>query len=229
MKSVLAPPDGASLDAGQLAAIGQYAVNVVDFRDPDATMTRFVNYDLTVLAGNSLPAPVPPASTQPDDVRKISDPAVDVPLVQWGMEYNPIAISEVLGYQFTSRKPTGAVPEVVVPRLFVELVNTLTENHGRTGAGTASDLNLQGWGFIITQDDPQRNRRNLLCDRTAELGYGPVAKYNDPEVVRSPRRLGNGCGESNRVAVADTSGGVGPPRPNDQGDRPRQHHSGCHY
>ena len=48
MKSTIAPPDGASLTAVQLAAIGQYAVNVVDFRDPDDTMTKFLNYDLTL-------------------------------------------------------------------------------------------------------------------------------------------------------------------------------------
>ncbi len=162
-KSVLAPPDGASLTALQLAELGQYAVNVVDFRDPDATMTRFVNYDITyqapvsasidtAIARAAPPQATLPVITMPASVMKPTGANTN-PVIQWGMEYNPVALSEILAYQFTRRNTTTNT-DVTTPRLFVELVNTLTEDHGATGTGTASDLRLPGWGFVITQDDP---------------------------------------------------------------------------
>ena len=61
------------------------------------------------------------------------------------MEYNPVAINEVLAYQFTYRDSTTdpATPKQT-PRLFIELVNTLTEAEDR--GGTASNLDLDGLG-----------------------------------------------------------------------------------
>jgi large repetitive protein len=157
-KCVLAPPDGASLTAVQLAAIGQFAVNVVDFRDPDATMTAFANYDLTyqpaITASTAVTSGGTPQTvvTQAESVMR-PDPTVanNNPVIQWGMEHNPIAFSEILGYTFTRNQGGMATP---TPRLFVELVNTLTKDFGATGNGKASDLDLNAWGMIITQDDP---------------------------------------------------------------------------
>ena len=98
MKLVLYP--SAPPTAAQLAALGQYAVNVVDFRDPDATMTKFYNFDLV-----TTPPVVPATNTAqptPASVKKAASPETNTtPVVQWGMEYNPIAINEVLSYQYT--------------------------------------------------------------------------------------------------------------------------------
>ena len=160
--------------AEQLAAIGQYVVNIVDFRDPDATMTRFDNYDLEVeptptlidvTAGDpSLPSPTgttgPFQSTghkvipYPAGVRKATANPNPNPLPQWGMEYNPVAITEVLAYQFLRRDTVNNMDKIT-PRLFVELVSTLTNAKDNTAAGVnPSELDLNGWGFIITQDNP---------------------------------------------------------------------------
>ena len=46
LKAILPP---ASVDTPEeLAALSQFVVNIIDFRDPDCTMTRFVNTDLIV-------------------------------------------------------------------------------------------------------------------------------------------------------------------------------------
>ncbi|MBX6315075.1 MAG: hypothetical protein IRY99_19495, partial [Isosphaeraceae bacterium] len=87
--------------------------------------------------------------------------------IQWGMEYNPIAINEVLAYQFTCNQGGTAVE---AQRLFVELVNTLTQNEG--SGGTACDLGLPGWGFLITQDNPN-----------AASTTPPNAKFERPNTV----------------------------------------------
>ena len=96
----------------------------------------------------------------------------DIPLDQYGMEYNPIAINEVLAYSFANT--TGATN-----RFFIELVNTLTSPELGTptaaglGTGTnnASVLDLAGfqsagatppptpwdggcWDIVFTGDDP---------------------------------------------------------------------------
>ena len=50
--------------------------------------------------------------------------ATDIPLDQYGMEYNPIAINEVLAYSF--QRMRHRAPAQPTPRFFIELVNTLT-------------------------------------------------------------------------------------------------------
>ncbi len=175
MKLVLYPPTtltgspGDNATATQLAALGQFAVNVVDFRDPDATMTKFVNYDLAASApqtssvANTSPGIGGSGSgsttviTRPAGVTKAASGSGN--LVQWGMEYNPISITEVLAYQYTVRDTNNNA--VAQKRMFVELVNTLTQDYPNPGVGamppgpgTACDLDLNGWGFIITQDNP---------------------------------------------------------------------------
>ena len=105
----------------------------------------------------------------------------DLPLSQYGMEYNPIAINEVMAYGFASAPQTN--------RFFIELVNTLTSPElgtvasaglggaPYTGAINASVLDLAGfqsnpappapatppatpwdggcWDLILTDDLPQ--------------------------------------------------------------------------
>ena len=114
-KAVL-PPKAIDTPA-ELAILSQFVINIVDFRDPDATTTQFTNPDLN--------------------------------LIQFGMEYCPIALNEVLAYSFL-RKVPGATSGIPTNRLLVELVNTLTE----AAHSTASDLDLKGWDVVIRPDDP---------------------------------------------------------------------------
>ena len=106
---------------------------------------------------------------------------------QYGMEYNPIAINEVLAYSF-NRKVGGV--NKPTPRFFIELVNTLTSPElGTTstpGLGTApytalnnaSVLDLAGfqsnitspqtpwdggcWDIIFSDDNPQNRPDPIL-------------------------------------------------------------------
>ena len=121
MKSVLPPKAVDTPD--ELAALSQFLVNVIDFRDPDCTMTHFRNPDVKVVLGSigtttpsynptylaPIGATIPAASTA-------------IPLDQYGMEYNPIAINEAMAYSFQ----TGITPPKA-NRFFVELVNTLSQ------------------------------------------------------------------------------------------------------
>ena len=129
LKSILPP---ASVDTPEeLAALSQYVVNIIDFRDTDCTMTRFVNTDLEVtdvltrsasnVQGDPLdltwsvsPAGVKfakaaiPAGKFPYDPSIYSPDTVTPFLVQHGMENNPIAINEVMAYQASYSATPGA-------------------------------------------------------------------------------------------------------------------------
>ena len=158
MKSVLPPMAVDTPD--ELAALSQFLVNVIDFRDPDCTMTHFRNPDVKVVLGSigttapfynptylaPIGATIPAASTA-------------IPLDQYGMEYNPIAINEALAYSFQ----TGITPPKA-NRFFVELVNTLSQtaigvvnaNGGTINAPEVStlDLSLANYDMVIAADDP---------------------------------------------------------------------------
>ncbi len=227
LKQILPPQ---AIDTPQeLAALSQFVLNIVDFRDPDATMTRFVNTDLMVtppvaaVGGN--PAALagvkfstiafPSGANQPSDTappwdRSASpathfftpfDPMIayeqttpkstsnwqavmvdasNVPvnpyLVQYGMEYSPIALDEVLCYTYTAQ--TNNNGGAALTRFYIELVNTLIDDSSHVEtypskppaggaptptipntpmipAGTpgAADLNLAGWDLVIMPDD----------------------------------------------------------------------------
>ena len=112
----------------ELAQLSQFVVNIIDFRDPDATMTRFVNPDLM------LRRPVADRGHSPDEVqpadrglRREHRRRATFVLEQFGMEYNPVAINEVLAYSFTYRDADGPRVPKQTNRMYVELVNTLTE------------------------------------------------------------------------------------------------------
>ncbi|AMV38838.1 hypothetical protein [Planctomyces sp. SH-PL62] len=165
MKTVL-PPRAVDTPE-ELAQLGQYLVNLVDFRDPDCTMTRWVNPDVFLVpVGRMTPVNALP-------VLSFTNPSGAVPLEQFGMEFNPIAINEVLAYSYARKEGVG--PGVNTGRFFVELVNTLTRPE--TGErlprypgdpfNNASQVNLSGfnstaaapydgacWDLIFTEDLP---------------------------------------------------------------------------
>lgn len=141
-KSVL-PPRAVDTPE-ELAQLGQYLVNVIDFRDPDCAMTIWDNPDVYLVA-----AP----STQPT----LSFTGT-LPLRHYGMEYNPVAINEVLSYSYQRKEGTGsAASPANTGRFFIELVNTLVKP--RTGNNidpvtgivdednNASVINLSGFNF----------------------------------------------------------------------------------
>lgn len=172
----------------ELAKLSQFVVNLVDFRDPDCTATRFVNTDLyysapatwntTTNVGS--PAVVSFATgaetltgtlanvntgVRPPAYSPIYDNANSPYLVQYGMEYNPVAITEVLGFNQKYKTGGAAAP---LNRLFIELVNTLTVPHA---GSTACDLELNGWDFVIMPDDPTGRPDPV----TGQLPYNPGA------------------------------------------------------
>ncbi len=172
-----------------LARLSQFVVNIVDFRDPDATMTRFENPDLKLR-----PAETAGGDTngngviEPAGVAYAADSSVPTtgPLVQWGMENLPVALSEVLAYQFTRKDLIANPPQQPTQRLFIEMVNTLTQDgDGTVGkGGTASDLDLNGWGFVITADNPNAPAVPTVIERpntvTGQLEDDTIKVYYVP-------------------------------------------------
>jgi hypothetical protein len=184
LKQVL--PPGAVDTPEELAALSQYVVNIIDFRDPDAAATRFVNTDIVVIPATAITQPrlvirdVNPNdegntgvdATPREDLLRLPagvepyDPSITVPspatgpvfLEQFGMEYSPIALNEVLAFSF-KRLVGGPPAPQDTPRFFVEVVNTLTKDGHRAGGGTpdTSDLNLfeLGYDLVIREDNAE--------------------------------------------------------------------------
>ncbi|MGP0070210.1 MAG: hypothetical protein ACLQGP_42250 [Isosphaeraceae bacterium] len=117
LKAIL-PPDAVDT-AEERAQLSQFVINIIDFRDPDATMTHWVNPDVYITPGTATPAACPTLSFA-------SINANSVLLDQYGMEYNPVAINETLAYSFQSRPTQGQKNTTLTNRFFIELVNTLT-------------------------------------------------------------------------------------------------------
>jgi hypothetical protein len=170
LKAIL-PPQAVDTPE-ELAQLSQFVINIIDFRDPDTTMTHWQNPDVVLsgvatAAGGGGGAAVPPtppsliyapANTLPPSPL----PAGQAWLDQYGMEYNPVALNEVLAYSFQYVAAAGGTP-TQAKRFFVELVNTLTSPE----TGTASVLDLGGssatptdpysggcWDIVLTGDDP---------------------------------------------------------------------------
>ena len=149
-------------------------INIIDFRDPDCTMTHWQNPDVLLVPGQpanpSGSAPTP--ATAPTLVLASSNPANAIPLDQYGMEYNPVALNEVLAFSYAYYQGGGAQAN----RFFVELVNTLTQSAfaalppsagGGTNPPDPSILDLGGfqytpgdpysggcWDLVFTDDTP---------------------------------------------------------------------------
>ncbi|WP_169980515.1 hypothetical protein [Tautonia rosea] len=145
----------------ELAKLGQFVVNIVDFRDPDNAITIWENPDVSHLparrvsnAGNDYD--LPPSIHLQYRSDGTLDPNFDptLPLVHYGMEYQPVALNEVLGFQFSYAEDdgSGTFINTRANRLFIEMVNMLTEP-GQP-ATNASDLDLEGWDFVLVKEDP---------------------------------------------------------------------------
>ncbi len=158
----------------ELAQLSQFVINIIDFRDPDCTMTHWQNPDVLLVPGqpaNSSSNP-PAQATAPTLVLASSNPASAIPLDQYGMEYNPVALNEVLAFSYAYYQGSGAQAN----RFFVELVNTLTQSSfaalpapaaGGTNPQDPSILALGGfqytagdpysggcWDLVFTDDTP---------------------------------------------------------------------------
>ena len=159
LKAILPPR---SVDtAEELAQLSQFVINIIDFRDTDATMTHWQNPDVYLRTSTAGASPYPVLAAAYNST-------TDVPLDQYGMEYSPIAINEVMAYSFASSPTTN--------RFFIELVNTLTSpelgtptaSGLGTGTNNASVLDLAGfqssgaatpwdggcWDLVFTDDLP---------------------------------------------------------------------------
>ncbi len=144
------PPDSVDT-AEELAQLSQFVINIIDFRDPDATMTHWVNPDVVFTASTA-------TNAYPTLTINYNNGNLD----QFGMEYNPVAINEVLAYSFQTRQASPNVTATESGRFFIELVNTLTAaynaNFNNTTptdpnnyyANQASSLNLGGFNYAST-------------------------------------------------------------------------------
>ena len=144
----------------ELAQLSQFVINIIDFRDSDCTMTHWQNPDVLLVPGQpanpSANTPLP--ATAPTVVLASANPANAIPLDQYGMEYNPFALNEVLAFSYAYYQSGGSSQ---ANRFFVELVNTLTQSSfaalpppaaGVTNPPDPSILDLGG--FQYTPGDP---------------------------------------------------------------------------
>jgi hypothetical protein len=140
----------------ELAQLSQFVINIVDFRDPDCTMTHWQNPDVLLVpgqpanpSGNS-----PTQATAPTLVLASASAESAIPLDQYGMEYSPVALNEVLAFTYAYYQGSGAQAN----RFFVELVNTLTQSSFAAlppnGANPPDASILDLGGFQYTQGDP---------------------------------------------------------------------------
>jgi hypothetical protein len=179
----------------ELAQLSQFVINIIDFRDPDATMTHWTNPDVYlsgvlanwtvsaspgtvtgVAAGTATSTGVATAATPVPQLMMIPSSGIPssgaIPLDQYGMEYNPVAINEALMYSFSYQtSASGGTPATTANRFFIELVNTLTmpeiPNSATSPYTNSSVLDLGGfqytlndpysggsWDIMFTADDP---------------------------------------------------------------------------
>ncbi len=188
----------------ELLALSQYVLNLVDFRDPDAAMTHFVNPDVRMVPptlGTSTPAPGTPPTNAILVLSKVWDVNSNayiadtrfntaLPIDQWGMEYPPLALNEVLAYAFNRRDvnpnpvpPNHSGSNTMTPRLWVELVNTLTQSSNLGGGPNPSSVDLNGWEIVIAPDDAW-GRPNPF---TGQINYDPSLAATNGQ----PKRKGN--------------------------------------
>ncbi len=194
-------PPGATDTPDELAQLSQFLINVIDFRDPDATCTHYQNPDLFLRPAPSWTLKAATLMSKGSTTMQ----ETDLPLDQYGMEYSPVAINEVLSYSFLRKyqnnsNSTGNPAGYPTNRFFVELVNTLTEAAG-TGAstsngpstaanGNASALTLSNWEMVVTSDNPV-NRPDPTTGQLLTLSTYPYPT-TAPTGIYGPIPLGQG-------------------------------------
>jgi large repetitive protein len=142
LKSIVPPK---SIDTPEeLAALSQFVINIVDFRDTDAVATQWTSPDVGIIPATTTSAPVYYFTATPPTAAAAPNPTL--PLIQYGMEFPPVALNEVLAFEYKSLGGTG-----FTRRFFLELVNQLTIDAGAT---TATKLDLTNWHLSIAADDP---------------------------------------------------------------------------
>jgi large repetitive protein len=161
---VILPPDSVDT-AEELAQLSQYVINIIDFRDPDGTMTHWVNPDVVFTQGTlTVPATATTraVSTYPTLTLNVGNGNLN----QYGMEYNPVAINEVLAYSFQTRATAGSNATTQSNRFYIELVNTLTAAYtpsfdyttvtdpNNYYANQASALDLGGFTYVTPTGTP---------------------------------------------------------------------------
>ena len=99
----------------ELAQLSQFVINIIDFRDPDCTMTHWQNPDVLLVPGQ--PANPSGSATAPTLVLASSNPANAIPLDQYGMEYNPVALNEVLAFSYAYYQGVGGAGQPVLRRV----------------------------------------------------------------------------------------------------------------
>ena len=212
LKLVLPPH---AIDTPQeLAKLGQFAVNIVDFRDPDNAITIWDNPDVRHLPAFRLDGTgdgdiddpgdydLPPSIHLAYRADGTVDPYYnydidgdgnpdDAPLRHYGMEYQPVALNEVLAFQFNyaDKNKGGADRNSRANRLYIELVNMLSSTATGVPAAApgdppapddATDLDLQGWDFVMVKEDP--NQTFAATDPS----FDPVYVRPDPTTGQLP-------------------------------------------
>lgn len=157
----------------ELAQLSQYAVNIVDFRDADSTMTRFVNYDLSPIIGSTTTVPGIQFATTPTPTGNTN------PLVQFGMEYQPVALNEAMGFSFL-RGNRGT--SEATPRIMIELVNMLTDARGDSKAAW---LKLMNWDVVLRPDDNE-GRPHPITGEFAPVTMGVTPNFDLSGLTLSP-------------------------------------------
>ena len=184
LKKILPP---LSLDTPEeLGQLSQFLINVVDFRDPDSTMTHWQNPDVVIVPGSN--SATPPAAPYLAFVGSVPAGATGLPLDQYGLEYSPVAINELLAFSYQSTRSSATTPS---GRLFVELVNNLTSPAAAslaTSTSNPSALDLSGfaytlgdpysggcWDLVFTADDPESRpdpfRGDLVAGATSNAKW----------------------------------------------------------
>ena len=202
------PPDGSYLPTATPSRprssrrISQYVVNIIDFRDPDCTMTQFVNTDLvdapTRPRTRSPPRrptsrrPPPPVSRHHASRPASADYAVLAP-----PNTTPLSSG---AWNTTRSRSTRSWPTSTSARTRPAANDTTTPT-ALHRAGQHADpglqhlrhrrpripLGLPGWGFVITQDDPAAPRtRRLQRRRAAERHHRPAPPDAPSTTTSSP-------------------------------------------
>jgi hypothetical protein len=148
----------------ELAQLGQFVVNIIDFRDPDGTITIWNNPDVSLVPAAPAATPAVPAPYVVLNVGPFTPPPTAptaVPFIQYGVEYNPVALNEALAYSFAFYNPTGTGASQG-NQFFIELVNTLSQSAIASlpppaAGGPANPVDpsiLDLGGFAYTANDP---------------------------------------------------------------------------